>query len=135
LGIWSSPDFQRVRGLDGGSCRTSPLAGLDPLLMFAFAGLGGLGILNLQSLGDSQEAVHQAVCVVIGMVAMVASARISARTGLAVAIYGGALVLLGGVAAAGSTANGAQRSLSLGAVVFQPSGHRAAFAEMRVEDL
>lgn len=125
MGIWASPDFQhvRVRGLDGGRVRTSPLAGFDPLLMLAFAGLGGLGILNLQSLGDTQEAMHQAVCVGIGMVAMLASARISARTwrGLAVAIYGGALVLLGGVAAIGSIAYGAQRWLSLGAVVFQPS--------------
>jgi len=125
LGTWSSPDFEsvRVRGRDGGRVRTSPFAGLDPLLMFAFAGLGGLGILNLQSLGDGQEVVHQAVCMLIGMVAMVASVRISAghTRALAVAIYGGALVLLGGVAAAGSIAYGAQRWLSLGAVVFQPS--------------
>jgi len=125
LGIWSSPDFEPVRvpGLDAGRVRTSPFAGLDPLLMVALAGLGGLGILNLQSLGDSQEAVHQGVCVLIGMVAMVASVRIGARRwrALAVAIYGGALLLLGGVAAAGSIAYGAQRWLSLGALVFQPS--------------
>ena len=63
------------------------------------------------------------MCVLIGIVAMVASVRISAGRwrSLAVAIYGGALVLLGGVAAGGSIAYGARRWLSLGAVVFQPS--------------
>ena len=91
--------------------------------MVVLLGLGGLGVLNLLSLGDSQEAVHQGVCVLIGIVAMVASVRISAGRwrSLAVAIYGGALVLLGGVAAGGSIAYGARRWLSLGAVVFQPS--------------
>jgi hypothetical protein len=100
MGIWSSPDFQhvRVRAPDGGRVRTSLFAGLDPVLVLAIAGLGAMGVLNLQSLGDTQAAVHQAACVALGLVAMMVAARIGAAhwKWLAFAIYGGALALLAG---------------------------------------
>lgn len=99
------------------------LAGLDPLLMAGLAALGGLGVLNLASLGESQTALHQGATVLVGLLAMLAVSRSRTRhlRSLAWVTYGAALVLLVGVAAAGAYAYGARRWLAVGAVVFQPS--------------
>jgi cell division protein FtsI/penicillin-binding protein 2/cell division protein FtsW (lipid II flippase) len=101
----------------------SRLLGLDPLLILALAALGSLGVVNLQSLGDTQQAVHQAATVAAGGFALILASR--ARTtqwrGLGMAVYAVSVLLLVAVAAGGTHAYGAQRWLALGALEFQPS--------------
>ncbi len=103
--------------------RNPSLAGVDPLLTLALGTLGALGIVNLLALDETSLAIHQAACVALGFLAMLLTARARAvqLRVLGRVIYGVAIVLLLGVAAAGSHAFGAQRWLQLGSVVFQPS--------------
>lgn len=125
MGLFAPPTAERLRASarDVARARTSPLTGLDPLLFLAFAALGGFSLVNLASLGETSLAVHQGACLVLGLAAMLVAARGSARQMRVVGrvVYAAAIVLLIGVALAGNHANGAQRWLALGSVVFQPS--------------
>jgi cell division protein FtsI/penicillin-binding protein 2/cell division protein FtsW (lipid II flippase) len=99
------------------------LAGLDPVLIVSLAVLGALGVVNLVSLGDTQQALHQAATLIAGGCALVLACRTRTQQWrfLGIAVYAVAVLLLMVLAAAGTHAYGAQRWLALGALQFQPS--------------
>jgi cell division protein FtsI/penicillin-binding protein 2/cell division protein FtsW (lipid II flippase) len=113
----------RRNARDVARVRTPLLAGVDPLLVAAVVTLGGFSLLNLASVDDPSLVIHQGACIALGLAAMLVMTRARPRRlrVLGRAIYGIAVVLLLGVAVAGTHAFGAQRWLALGSVVFQPS--------------
>ena len=96
---------------------------VDRILVAAILGLGALGVLNLLSLSERELAVHQAACVLLGLILMLVLARWRGpeRRLLGRGVYAIAVLLLLSVVVGGTHAFGARRWLSIGSVVFQPS--------------
>ena len=95
----------------------------DPWLILAAVVLGGLGLLNLASLGMTDLAVRHGVFVLAGVVLMllVSRIRLIELPRIAWAGYGIAIVLLLAVPLVGTTVNGARRWIDLGFFTVQPS--------------
>jgi cell division protein FtsI/penicillin-binding protein 2/cell division protein FtsW (lipid II flippase) len=85
--------------------------------------LAVLGELNLLAIGEADLALHQAVAVVIGLglMALCFRARPRTRPWLGRAVYLAAIAMLLAVSAMGVSAYGAQRWLTFGSLVLQPS--------------
>ncbi|HEX6350279.1 MAG TPA: FtsW/RodA/SpoVE family cell cycle protein [Candidatus Dormibacteraeota bacterium] len=95
----------------------------DPIALLAVAALVTLGELNLLAIGEPALAVHQLLAVGLGAAFLVAAQRMRAGSlpWLGRFIYVTAVLLLIAVDAGGSRAYGAQRWLTVGSLVLQPS--------------
>ncbi|MFW3172832.1 FtsW/RodA/SpoVE family cell cycle protein [Geodermatophilus sp. CPCC 206100] len=95
----------------------------DLLAVVAALALVGLGLANLQLVGETELAARQAVIAIGGVVAFAVFWRVRVRyLGiLGWAAYGAAVVLLVGVLTIGLSANGATRWIAIGSLTFQPS--------------
>ncbi|TKJ31386.1 FtsW/RodA/SpoVE family cell cycle protein [Blastococcus sp. CCUG 61487] len=103
--------------------RNRRAAVFDLLAVVAAVALVGLGVANLHLIGASELAARQALIAGGGVLALVAFWRVRVRYlgVLAWLAYGGAVLLLVGVLAAGLSANGATRWFAVGPLTFQPS--------------
>ena len=106
-----------------GAARLRALFDADPYLMAAVLTLATLGELNLLAIGEVDLALHQALAVVIGLglMAFCHRARPGTRPWLGRAVYLGAIAMLLAVSSMGVSAYGAQRWLTFGSLVLQPS--------------
>lgn len=95
----------------------------DPWLILAAAVLGGLGLLNLVSLGMADLAVRHGMFVVlgIGLLFVVSRVRLTELPRIAWTVYGIAIGLLLAVPVLGVTINGARRWLDFGLFTVQPA--------------
>ncbi|MPY99347.1 MAG: cell division protein [Actinophytocola sp.] len=95
----------------------------DPWLILAAAVLGGLGMLNLVSLGMTDLAVRHGMFVVvgIGLLFVVSRIRLTELPRIAWIAYGTAIGLLLAVPVLGTTINGAQRWINFGLFTIQPA--------------
>ena len=126
----SAPRLDRARRHRSGNpaARLGPLLhsavpALDPLMVGAIVLLAALGILNLAAIGDRSLALHQGLAEILGLGVMVWAWRTPSRywPWLGRLAYGGALLLLLGVAVHGTDAYGAKRWLDIGSFLLQPS--------------
>src|SRR4051812_43634585 len=95
----------------------------DLLAVVAALALAGLGLANLYLIGATELAARQAMIAVGGVLALAVFWRFRVRYlgVLGWIAYGTAVVLLIGVLAVGSSANGATRWIAIGSLSFQPS--------------
>jgi cell division protein FtsI/penicillin-binding protein 2/cell division protein FtsW (lipid II flippase) len=109
--------------LNWGTARAAQLFDADPFLVLAVLTLAGLGELNLLAIGEADLALHQALALLIGfgLMAFCFQARPRTRPWLGRAVYLGAVGMLMAVSAMGVSAYGAQRWLTFGSLVLQPS--------------
>ncbi|GAA5112498.1 FtsW/RodA/SpoVE family cell cycle protein [Haloechinothrix salitolerans] len=95
----------------------------DPWLILAAAVLGGLGLLNLVSLGMADLAIRHGMFVVlgIGLLLVVSRVRLTELPRIAWTVYGIAIGLLLAVPVFGVTINGARRWIDFGLFTVQPA--------------
>ncbi|MEU2349557.1 FtsW/RodA/SpoVE family cell cycle protein [Modestobacter sp. NPDC049651] len=95
----------------------------DVLAVLAALALVGLGLLNLDLVGEPGLAARQGAIAVGGVLALAAFWRVRVRYlgVLGWAAYGVAVVLLVGVQLVGLSTKGATRWIAIGSVTFQPS--------------
>ena len=95
----------------------------DLLAVVAALALVGLGLVNLQLIGERDLAVRQGVIAAAGVLALGVFWRVRIRYlgVLGWLTYAASVILLVGVLAVGLSANGATRWIAIGSFTFQPS--------------